>query len=622
MKRFLRVLGCLLALSLLEVGAGSGSPGDSLKVPSIETFMQIGSASNPQISKDGKTILFLSSMAGVTQVYLLTDSGWPYQLTAFADGIDFYRLSPKGSMAVVGASKGGSEQSDFFLFDLGSKVCTPLLENPQVRYVSPLWSQDEKVLYFSSNEENKKDFMVYRINLTDQNVSKIFEMGGWNSPVSISSDGSKVLIERYTTNMNNDLYLVDLARNETILLTPHQDDYLFQDAVLLPDCSKVYCISNMNPDGLKRIAKIDVATRKIEFLDDTTPWEVEEIEISPDGRYLAWVENIEGYGKLFLMDLSKKKRVRMPDLKGIVSDLWFSNDRLLFTFTSSCQPPDVWSYQMRGGKLKKITFSTLAGIDPSLFVEPKLIHYPSFDGLSIPAFLYLPPDWDGKPIPFVIEAHGGPESQFRPSFIRHFHYLILNGYGVLAPNIRGSSGYGREYVKLDDYRKRKDSIMDIGAGVAWLIENGYATAGKIAIKGQSYGGYVTLASLAEFPHLFGAGIDHVGIANFVTFLRNTAEYRRALREAEYGPLWDEDFLRQISPISNVDKIEAPLLIVHGENDPRVPVDEARQMAEELTKRGRQVELLIFPDEGHGIAKLENRLVYYRRMVEFLDKHIK
>jgi len=272
--------------------------------------------------------------------------------------------------------------------------------------------------------------------------------------------------------------------------------------------------------------------------------------------------------------------------------------------------------------LRKITFSTLAGIDPSLFVEPKLVRYTSFDGLSIPAFLYLPPNWDGNPIPFVIEAHGGPESQFRPSFIRHFHYLLLNGYGILAPNIRGSSGYGREYVRMDDYKKRKDSIRDIGAAARWLIENGYAREGKIAIKGQSYGGYVTLASLVEFPDLFGAGVDHVGIANFVTFLRNTAEYRRALREAEYGPLSDEDFLREISPINNVDRIKAPLLIVHGENDPRVPIGEARQMAEELMKRGREVELLIFPDEGHGIAKLENRLIFYRKMVEFLDKHIK
>ncbi len=622
MLQNLRVLGFISLLCLTLLSAGFASLVDSLRVPSIETFMQIGSATDPQVSNDGRTLLFLSSMAGVSQVYLLTDSGWPYQLSAFTDGIDFYRISPNGDMVVVGVSRGGNEQSDLYLFELDSKICKPLLENPEVRYGSPLWSKDGCTLYFSSNEENRRDFKVYGIGIQDRSIKKIFDMQGWNSAVSISSDGAKVLIERYTSNMNNDLYLVNVASGETVLLTPHEDDYLFQDARLLPDGSKVYCISNMNPDGIKRIAAIDIPSRKIEFLNQSSRWEVEEIEISPDGNYLAWVENIEGYGKPFLMDLPTMRKIEIKPGDGIVSNLSLSDDLLFFTFTSPSQPPDVWCYQISNGKLRKMTFSTLAGIDPSLFVEPKLVRYTSFDGLSIPAFLYLPPNWDGNPIPFVIEAHGGPESQFRPHFIRHFNYLLLNGYGILAPNIRGSSGYGREYMKMDDYKKRKDSIRDIGAAARWLIENGYTTEGKIAIKGQSYGGYVTLASLVEFPDLFGAGIDHVGIANFVTFLKNTAEYRRALREAEYGPLSDEAFLREISPINNVDRISAPLLIAHGENDPRVPVGEARQMAEELSRRGREVELLIFPDEGHGIEKLENRLIFYRKMVEFLDKHIK
>ncbi|MGQ9603116.1 MAG: S9 family peptidase [bacterium] len=622
MIRLSGTLGFSFALILSVLATGFASPGDSLRIPSIETFMQIGSATGPQVSRDGSSILFLSSMAGVSQVYVLTESGWPYQLTAFTDGIDFYRISPNGNMVVVGASKGGNEQSDLYLVDLDSRICDPLLENQEVRYGSPLWSKDELMLYFSSNEENKRDLMVYEISIRDRNIRRIFDMQGWNSAVAISNDGNKILVERYTSNMNNDLYLVDLYRNETTLLTPHKDDYIFNNARLLPDGSKVFCITNMNAEGLRKIASIDVATLRMEFLGESSPWEVEEMEVSPDGGYLAWVENIEGYGKPFLMDLATMKKMEISLPGGIVSDLSLSNDLLLFTFNSPSKPPDVWCYQISNGNLRKITFSTLAGIDPSLFVEPKLVRYESFDGLSIPAFLYVPPNWDGDPIPFVIEAHGGPESQFRPSFIRHFHYLILNGYGVLAPNIRGSSGYGREYVRMDDYKKRKDSIKDIGAAAQWLIENGYTTGGKIAIKGQSYGGYVTLASLVEFPDLFGAGIDHVGIANFVTFLKNTAEYRRTLREAEYGPLSDEDFLKEISPINSVDKIKAPLLIVHGENDPRVPVGEARQMADELKKRGREVELMIFPDEGHGIAKLENRLIYYRKMVEFLDKHIK
>ena len=206
--------------------------------------------------------------------------------------------------------------------------------------------------------------------------------------------------------------------------------------------------------------------------------------------------------------------------------------------------------------------------------------------------------------------------------MRNFQYFLLEGYGILAPNIRGSAGYGRDYLALDNYKNRQNSIRDICEGAKWLVDRGYAKFGKIGIKGGSYGGYATLAALVACPEAFGAGVDDIGISNFVTFLRNTAPYRRALREAEYGPLSDEAFLREISPLTHVDKIRAPLLIVHGANDPRVPVGEARQMAEAIRARGGIVDTLIFADEGHGAAKLSNRLVYYRKMVDFFDKHLK
>jgi len=200
--------------------------------------------------------------------------------------------------------------------------------------------------------------------------------------------------------------------------------------------------------------------------------------------------------------------------------------------------------------------------------------------------------------------------------------LLRNGYGILSPNIRGSSGYGKEYIKLDDYKKRTDSVKDIEYATRWLIEKGLTDSTMLAIKGASYGGYMTLAALTSYPHLFAAGIDVVGIANFVTFLENTKPYRRVLREAEYGPLTDMEFLTEISPLTHAENIKAPLLIIHGENDPRVPVSEARQIAKAIESNGGIVETLIFPDEGHGVGKLSNRLIMYRRMVDFLDKYVK
>jgi dipeptidyl aminopeptidase/acylaminoacyl peptidase len=592
-------------------------------MPSIETFMQIGSVTRPQITADGSTIFFETSMSSVDQVYRLMPSGWPYQMTVFTDGIDFFKISPSGARVVVGASVGGSEQSDLFLIETSTGLVSVLKQDEKVRHISPVWSPDESYLYFGSNEENGRDFMIYRMGLKDGLVEKIWSKASWNTPAAVTEDGKILLVEHYLSNMNSDLYLVDVESGEEILLTEHEDDYIFDYGRMTPDGRHVYFITNLNDDGLVRVAHKTVGSAGFEFINPESPWDTEELELSPGGRYLAWVENVEGYGTLFVLDLETGSKVELSHMKGIAEGLELSAaGTVVFAFTSPSLAPDIWEFDIDTGELVQLTYSTYAGIDRTLFTEPQLVHYESFDGLNVPAFLYLPPDWDGEPIPFVIHAHGGPENQFRPAFIRHFQYLILNGYGVLAPNIRGSSGYGRDYVRLDDYKKRKDSIRDIREGAVWLIDNGYARQGRIGIKGGSYGGYVTLAALVDYPEMFGAGIDNVGIANFVTFLRNTADYRRAIREAEYGPLSDEAFLTGISPLTNADRIRSPLLVVHGENDPRVPVGEARQIAEAVLANGGEAELLIFPDEGHGTAKLANRLTYYRRMVEFLDKHLK
>jgi dipeptidyl aminopeptidase/acylaminoacyl peptidase len=597
-------------------------PGATL-IPPIETFMQIGASTSAQISGDGTTIFFMSSMSGVNQVYELFGSGWPYQLTAFVDGVDFYRASYTGSLIVVGTSAGGSEQSDLYLVSTDTYLVAPLKTATRVQHGSPVWSGDERYVYFRSNEETARDFYVYRIDVTTGAVEKIWEHAGWNEPLAVSADGAWLLVSHYDSNVNNDLYLVDLKVGGDVLLTQHQGDCTFEDARLTPDLKQVYFITNMNDDGIGRVARKPVPAGAIEFINPDSPWETEEMELSEDGKMLAWVENVEGYGSIRILDLVEGSTIGLDEMKGIATGLSLSNAHtMVFTFQSPSSPPDIWKYDIGEVDLDKLTHSTLAGIDQSLFVEPELIHYKSFDGLGIPAFLYVPSDWAGQQIPFIMDIHGGPEGQFRPTFNRHFQYLVLNGYGVFAPNVRGSSGYGREYIKLDDYKNRQNSIRDIYEGARWLADHGYAKLGKIGIKGGSYGGYATLAALVEYPDVFGAGLDDVGIANFVTFLTNTAPYRRALREAEYGPLTDQAFLLEISPITKVGNIKAPLLIVHGENDPRVPVGEARQMAQAIAAQGGVVDTLIFADEGHGASKLANRLVYYRKMVDFFDEYLK
>jgi dipeptidyl aminopeptidase/acylaminoacyl peptidase len=273
--------------------------------------------------------------------------------------------------------------------------------------------------------------------------------------------------------------------------------------------------------------------------------------------------------------------------------------------------------------LTQLTFATYAGIDRDLFSEPELIHYKSFDGLEIPAFLYTPPGYrKGTPIPFIVDAHGGPEGQSRPWFQRNIQYLILNGFGLIYPNVRGSEGYGRDYMAMDNYKLRKNSLKDYKAATDWLIENGYTEKGMIGIRGGSYGGYVSVGMITEYPDLYSAAVDAVGIVNFVTFLENTRAYRRALREAEYGPLSDKEFLRSISPIHKADQIKTPLLVVHGVNDPRVPIGEARQIIKAIQRNGGEVDSLIWADEGHGSGKRSNTIEEYRKQVEFFNKYLK
>jgi len=619
------LLALFLAAPAVGIAAPTAGPPSGSDLPDIEAFMQIGYAGSPQISPDGKVVYFLSNSSGVAQIYRLdrTD-GWPYQLTVFSEGVNFYTLSPTGTSIICGVGMGGNENSQLWYLDAATGAARALTASPEVRHGSPSWTSDGKTIFFNSNEANGKDFYIYRMDVASGKKSLLVQMEGWNGAGDVSDDDKNLIVVHASSNVNTDLYLVDTARGRRTHLTPHQGDVLVQGAQFDTDGKRIYMLSNDNPDGISRRAVLDIATRKVAFLDPENPWEVESLGISPDRRILGWGVNEDGYLRLRLLDLARNQEIPAPPMDGQIGGFAFSRrNTLAFNFSSATSTSDVWLWNWNAPELTKISRSTYAGIDPSQFVAPQLVRYPSFDGTEIPAFLYLPPDYRaGTPVPFIIHAHGGPESQFRPAFIRHFQYLLLHGYGILAPNVRGSSGYGKAFMALDNYKNRLDSVKDLKAGVDYLIEEGYSAPGMLAVKGGSYGGYMTLAAITEYPDLFSAAIDEVGIANYVTFLENTAAYRRALREAEYGPLTDKAFLESISPIHKADRIRTPLLVIHGENDPRVPVGEARQIAAAITAGGGEVDTLIFPDEGHGVAKRPNVLVLYRRMVEFLDHYLK
>ncbi|MGH2481883.1 MAG: alpha/beta fold hydrolase, partial [Ktedonobacteraceae bacterium] len=367
----------------------------------------------------------------------------------------------------------------------------------------------------------------------------------------------------------------------------------------------------------QNLAWLDLTSGELSYLRDDV-WDIERLESSHDGRHMALILNEDGYSRLEIFDVAQgwqeRRALPSPTLpKGVIPETCWSRDgkRLAITSISATAPMDIRVWDTEHETLWQATRSSLGSIPQESFIEPKLVRYPTFDERQIPALLFLPRDRPARDLPVVINVHGGPEGQARPIFNAVNQFFAAQGYAVLAPNVRGSSGYGYTYMSLDDVRKRMDSVADLRSAVLWLRESGLANPERIVVMGGSYGGFMVLSAITTYPDLWAAAIDIVGIANFVTFMENTHPWRRKLRESEYGSLEnDREFLEEISPIRRVDQITAPLFVIHGANDPRVPVGEAEQLVAALRRRQVPVEYLRFEDEGHGLVKRANRLTAY------------
>lgn len=600
-------------------------------VPDIAAFLQVGRNELVALDWNSSAVYFKSKMSGAYQIYRLSEDGWPYQLTTFDDGVDFFHLSHNGQLGLAGASVGGSEQSQLYLLDARTGRSIQLTYYDDIRFGGVKWSADDKYIFYYSNEENGTDMFIYRMDIATGESQKVFGdtsgVRGWNYLADISSDGNFAIIENGTSNVSNDLYLLNLETEEHQKLNEDEGNVEYLSMILMPDNKTIWMRCNGNDDGITRLAKMTVGSPVIEFIDDgwiDPRWELKDLGVSHDYKIMFALVNEDGYQRLKLRDMETMKEISQPPLDGMVTGVGIDKDHnVYFGFNGPTKALDIWRWNPGRKDLTQLTFALYAGVDPDLFRDPKLIRYKSFDGLEIPAFLYLPPDYkEGQTIPFILYAHGGPESQFQPRFYAFYQYLLLNGYGMLAPNPRGSSGYGREYRDMDNYKNRKKSLQDYKAAADWLIENGYTKPEILAIRGGSYGGYVTLGMITEYPDLFAAAVDVVGISNFRTFLTNTKDYRRKYRESEYGPLSDPEFLESISPNNKAHLIKTPLLVIHGANDPRVPLGEALQIISAVKKNGGIVDSLIFYDEGHGSGKLLNTIVEYTKQAEFLDRHLK
>ncbi|MDC3962508.1 alpha/beta hydrolase family protein [Polyangium jinanense] len=593
--------------------------------------------------------LFLSDAPGTMQIFSASLDAAPtaepqasVQLTKFPDRVSGLRIAPGGAGAVFLKDKGGDENDQIHWLDLAAgdkpEATQALTDAPKVKHTLPVFDDAGKRIAFTSNARNGKDMDLYVEALPAKKETfgkkPVAELSGSHAVADFRGD--RVVVLEVRSGFDQDLWLIDAKTTTKKLLTKHKGDERWLSPRFTRDGKSLLVLTDRGREFLSLVA-LDVATGKItpvfeldhDVQDITVPAYASANAAAGQPEDIAVLTvNVDGVEEVHVVTLDAKRKVvakKKTDLGGVVNslDLDPAGNAAFVSMERPNLPTEVYRVDVATGAVTRATKSHHAGIDMSKLVPAELVTMKSSDGRAISFFYYQTPPKAGEKRPVVISVHGGPEGQAQPNFSPLVQWLALAGYAVAMPNVRGSTGYGKSFAHLDDKEKREDSVRDLSEVGKFIAARPDVDPARIALLGGSYGGYMVLAGLTLYPDQWAAGVDIVGIANFRTFLEQTAPYRRALREAEYGSLAkDGAFLDRVSPIHKVDRIKVPLMVVHGTRDPRVPIGEARQIAEAVKKRGLPVELLTFEDEGHGIAKRKNRLVAFPAMVDFLDKHVK
>ncbi|MEZ3116664.1 alpha/beta fold hydrolase [Halobaculum sp. MBLA0147] len=594
----------------------------------VARYLRIRRASGPDLAPDG-TLAFRMDTTGTAQVWTVDEpGGWPTQRTFYDEPVSFLDWSPERRELAFGMDQGGDERQQLYRLNPDTGRVHEWTATPDAKHRWGGWSHDGERFAFASNRRAGDVFDVYvqPRGGGPEDAELVHEGDGWLSVLGWSPDDDRLLVHRAHASFDHDLYVLDLETGAFEHLTPHDGEARFGSAQWGPDGEAVYAVTDHDRD-LLRLARLDLADGSLETVVADEEWNVDGVTVDEDTGRVVYSRNVDGYTETTVGEFADPTTIETlaePSLpRGVAGGVSFADDGEQFATWVSGRTvnTNVFLVDATTGETERWTHAGTAGVPPETFVEPELVHYPTFDERDIPGFFSTPGDETGE-LPVVVDVHGGPEAQRRPSFAGVKQYLLSQGYAVFEPNVRGSSGYGRAYSHLDDVDKRMDSVADLAAAADWLAEHPSVDPDRIAVMGGSYGGFMVLSALTEYPERWAAGVDVVGIANFVTFLENTGDWRRELREAEYGSLEeDREFLESISPINHVENVQAPLFVLHGENDPRVPVSEAEQIVAELDDRDVPVRKLIFEDEGHGFSKLENQIEAYRAVVGFLDEHV-
>lgn len=596
-------------------------------------YQNVRGASFLDWSADGG-VLVSTRFAETQQLHLVQKPGGARrQLTFFAEPVRFGAFDParKGAGFYFQMDTGGSEFYQYFWFDSATGKHR-LLTDGLSRNESLTVSRKGGKIAFTSTRRNKKDWDIYVLEGLDPAKARLVKQveGMW-MVADWSPDDSKLLLFHRISINEGYLHVLDLKSGKTVEVNPRngKPGVAYGAAIFGRDSNEIFYTSDEDAEFL-RLTQYNLKTGSKKVLTPKLEWDVRDLAISPDGKWFAYAANEAGRTAIYLgSSYSIPKATRIPAPQGVLTGrLAFdpASRKLGFSMSTSRSPGDVYTFELRTRKLERWTDSEVGGLDPESFVEPKLIEFDSFDGRKIPSWLYAPKQKkEGRKLPVVINIHGGPESQSRAWFNSTAQYWVNElGVAVLLPNVRGSAGYGRSYLLLDNAEKREDSVKDIGALLDWVKQQPDLDADRVCVYGGSYGGYMVLASMAHYSDRLRCGVDIVGISNFVTFLQNTESYRRDQRRVEYGDERDpkmREFLMSISPTTNASKINKPLFVAQGLNDPRVPASEAEQIVKTVRANGTPVWYLLAKDEGHGFQKKVNRDYFTNAVSLFLEQYL-
>ena len=603
-------------------------------IEQMRRYQSVRSARFRDWAPDGKGMLIQTRFGATSQLHrVYRPGGRRDQVTFFDEPTDgrFLPGSENDGALLISLSRGGNENNQVYLLTSHEAKPVLLTDGKSRNLLGPV-RPDGLFAVIASNRRNGRDTDLYAVdpNRDSEDQMLLQTKSQYWIPQDWSADGSRVLINRYVSINESYPAVLDIQ-------TGKQTPIVIGDAGLI-SCGTMAFEPNgrsfyVTSDGLSEFRRLyrcrigkDGKTIA-EALTKDIEWGVEEVSVDSNSKAVAFTTNEHGRSKLYLLVGREHVELKLPP--GIIRDLKFSpnGSQIGFTLSRANQPSEAYSFALESGRLHRWTFSELGGLDPASFVEPTLIKYPTFDKRQIPAYYFRPRSASkDQPAAVVIRIHGGPESQYRPSFSSSDQFFLNElGIAVVSPNVRGSYGYGKSYLRLDNAEKREDSVRDIGALLDWVAKQPELDASRVAVYGGSYGGYMVLGSLTNFPDRIKAGVDIVGIASFTTFLKNTSAYRRDLRRAEYGderiPAMQAVFDR-INPTANADKIRSALYVAHGVNDPRVPYSEAVQIVEKVRANGHKVWTVYADNEGHGFRKKGNRDYVSATIALFLRQHLK